>query len=97
MSDIRAAKSGYRWVVLANGVLVFTVAFGFGWTYMVMVVAQVLADLELDLSSWATLWSAISFGTLVSAMVGGALGDRYGVQKIVGLGVVLMGSPLMHR
>ena len=97
MSDIRAAKSSYRWLVLANGVLVFTVAFGFGWTYMVMVVAQVLADLELDLSSWATLWSAISLGTLVFAMVGGALGDRYGVQKIVGLGVVLMGATLLMR
>ncbi len=97
MSDISAAKSGYRWLVLANGVLVFTVAFGFGWTYMVMVVAQVLADLDLDLSSWASLWSAISFGTLVSAMIGGALGDRYGVQKIVSLGVVLMGATLLMR
>ena len=97
MTDTQAPTEGYRWVVLASSVLVFTIAFGFGWTYIVMVVAQVLADLELELASWATLWSAISFGTLVSAMIGGALGDRYGVRKIVGLGVVLMGVTLLMR
>ena len=97
MTDSQTSAGSYRWLVLANSVLVFTFAFGFGWTYIVMVVAQVLADLELELSSWATLWSAISFGTLVSAVIGGALGDRYGVQKIVGLGVVLMGATLIMR
>ena len=62
-----------------------------------MVVAQVLADLHLGMSDWGVLWAAISFGTLVSAMIGGILGDRYGVQKIVGLGVVLMGVTLVMR
>ena len=96
MTDTQAPSS-YRWLVLANGVLVFTFAFGFGWTYIVMVVAQVLAELELEMSDWGMLWAAISFGTLVSAMIGGILGDRYGVQKIVGLGVVLMGVTLVMR
>ena len=95
MTDTQATADSYRWLVLANSVLVFTFAFGFGWTYIVMVVAQVLADLRLDMASWGMLWSAISFGTLVSAMIGGALGDRYGVQKIVGLGVALMGVTLV--
>ena len=96
MTDTQAPSS-YRWLVLANGVLVFTFAFGFGWTYIVMVVAQVLAELELEMTDWGMLWAAISFGTLVSAMIGGLLGDRYGVQKIVGLGVVLMGVTLVMR
>ncbi len=97
MADTQATADGYRWLVLANGVLVFTFAFGFGWTYIVMVVAQVLAELNLEMSDWGMLWAAISFGTLVSAMIGGLLGDRYGVQKIVGLGVVLMGVTLVMR
>ena len=97
MTDTHTSADGYRWLVLANSVLVFTFAFGFGWTYIVMVVAQLLADLELELADWGTLWSAISFGTLVSALLGGVLGDRYGVRRIVGLGVVLMGVALLVR
>ncbi len=97
MADTHTPAGGYRWLVLANSVLVFTFAFGFGWTYIVMVVAQVLADLHLEMSDWGMLWAAISLGTLVSAMIGGVLGDRYGVQKIVGLGVVLMGATLVMR
>ncbi len=97
MTDTHTPASSYRWLVLANSVLVFTFAFGFGWTYIVMVVAQVLADLHLEMSDWGILWAAISLGTLVSAMIGGVLGDRYGVQKIVGLGVVLMGATLVMR
>ena len=96
MTDTQAPGS-YRWLVLANSVLVFTFAFGFGWTYIVVVVAQVLADLHLEMSSWGLLWAAISFGTLVSAMIGGILVDRYGVREIVGLGVVLMGAALLMR
>ncbi len=87
----------YRWVVLANSVLVFVVAFGFGWTYIVTVVSQVLADLHLSQASWGLLWSAISLGTLATAIVGGILGDRFGVRRIVGLGVVLMGITLALR
>ena len=97
MTDTQTTAGSYRWLVLANSVLVFTFAFGFGWTYIVMVVAQVLADLHLEMTDWGMLWAAISFGTLVSAMIGGILGDRYGVQKIVGLGVVLMGVTLVMR
>lgn len=90
-------KVSYRWWVLTNSFLVFVVAFGMGWTYIVMVVAQVLADLDLTLASWGSLWAAVSFGTMLSAILGGALGDRYGIQRIVGLGVVLMGTTLVFR
>ena len=97
MTQATAPPTNYRWFVLINGILVFTFAFGFGWTYIVMLVAEVLGDLGLDLSSWASLWAAISFGTLVSAVAGGALGDKFGVRKIVGLGVTLMGATLVMR
>lgn len=97
MTETQASAGGYRWLVLAISVLVFTFAFGFGWTYIVMLVAPVLTDLELELSSWGALWSAISFGTLVSALIGGMLGDRYGVRRVVGLGVCLMGVTLLGR
>ena len=60
MTDTQTTADSYRWLVLANSVLVFTFAFGFGWTYIVMVVAQVLADLHLGMSDWGMLWAALA-------------------------------------
>ena len=71
-------RAGYRWWVLLNTFLVFSIAFGMGWTYIVMVAAEVIKDLNLTLMDWGTLWSAVSLGALVFAIIGGALGDRFG-------------------
>ncbi len=90
-------RAGYRWWVLLNTFLVFSIAFGMGWTYIVMVAAEVIMDLNLTLMDWGTLWSAVSLGALVFAIIGGALGDRFGVRPIAGLGIVLMGSLLLLR
>lgn len=90
-------RARYRWWVLLNTFLVFTVAFGMGWTYIVMVASEVIADLGLTIVDWGTLWSAISLGAVVFAIVGGALGDRFGIRPIAGLGVVLMGILLILR
>jgi MFS family permease len=90
-------RESYRWWVLLNTFLVFTIAFGMGWTYIVMVASEVIKDLNLTLVDWGTLWSAVSLGALVFAIIGGALGDRFGVRPIAGLGVVLMGSFLLLR
>jgi nitrate/nitrite transporter NarK len=90
-------RVAYRWWVLVNTFLIFTVAFGMGWTYIVMLVSQVLQDLGLELTNWGALWSAISFGTMLSAIIGGALGDRFGIRLSVGLGVLFMGLFLTLR
>jgi len=92
-----AERLRYRWWVLVNTFLVFTIAFGMGWTYIVMIVFQVLDDLGLTMVDWGTIWSAVSLGSLLFAIIGGALGDRFGIRLIVGLGVVLMGAFLALR
>jgi nitrate/nitrite transporter NarK len=56
-----------------------------------------LHDLGLELTNWGALWSAISFGTMLSAIIGGALGDRFGIRWSVGLGVLFMGVFLTFR
>ncbi len=90
-------KVRYRWWVLVNTFLVFAIAFGMGWTYVVMVVSEVIKDLGLTLADWGTLWSAISLGPLLFAIIGGALGDRFGIRPVVGLGVMFMGIFLILR
>jgi nitrate/nitrite transporter NarK len=83
--------------VLTNTFLIFTVAFGMGWTYIVMLVPTVLQDLDLTITSWGVLWSAISFGTVLCAIIGGVSGDRFGIRLTVGLGVIFMGVFLTLR
>jgi nitrate/nitrite transporter NarK len=103
--DIAAAAEGkvqtervaYRWWVLVNAFLIFMVAFGMGWTYIVMLVSTILQDLGLSIADWGALWSAISFGTVLCAIIGGALGDRFGIRFTVGLGVLFMGVFLFLR
>jgi NNP family nitrate/nitrite transporter-like MFS transporter len=83
--------------VLLNTFLTFTIAFGMGWTYIVMVASEVIKDLGLTIVAWGTLWSAVSLGALLFAIIGGALGDRFGIRPIAGLGIVLMGTLLLLR
>ena len=87
----------YRWWVLANAFLIFITAFGMGWTYIVMLVPQVLRDLGLAMPDWGSLWAAISLGTVLFAIVGGVLGDRFGIRLSVGLGTIFMGTFLLLR
>lgn len=90
-------RVAYRWWVLVNTFLIFTIAFGMGWTYIVMLVSQVLQDLGLAMSDWGALWAAISFGTVLFAIIGGALGDRFGIRVTVGAGTFFMGCFLLLR
>ena len=90
-------RVAYRWWVLANAFLIFVTAFGMGWTYIVMLVQQVLQDLGLQMSDWGSLWSAISLGTVLFAIIGGVLGDRFGIRLSVGLGTIFMGTFLLFR
>ncbi len=92
-----AERVAYRWWVLVNTFLIFTVAFGMGWTYIVMLVSAVLQDLSLTIEDWGALWSAISFGTVLCALIGGVLGDRFGIRLTVGFGVLFMGLFLTLR
>jgi len=94
---VATERMAYRWWVLTNTFLIFTVAFGMGWTYIVMLVSQVLQDLGLAMTDWGALWSAIALGTMLSAIIGGALGDRFGIRWAVGLGVFFMGLFLTLR
>jgi nitrate/nitrite transporter NarK len=94
---VETERVSYRWWVLINTFLIFAVAFGMGWTYIVMLVPSILQELGLNIADWGTLWSAISFGTVLFAIIGGVLGDRFGTRVTVGLGVFFMGGFLAVR
>ena len=83
--------------MLACVVAVNVLVTGAAWNYVVIVVPQILADLELELDAWGTLWSGIPLGVLVFSIPAGALGDRLGVRRTLGAGLVLAGVSLLLR
>ncbi len=90
-------RQPYRWVVLALSVAMQAVPGGMAWTYVALVAAPLVADFDRGFEAWGPLWSAISLGAMLAALAGGALGDRFGVRRVVGIGGLLMAGALFAR
>ena len=86
-----------RWLVLGNAVAMNFLATGMAWTYIVVLVAPLIEDLHVGLRDWGTLWSAVSLGALLGSLPAGALGDRFGVRWVVGLGALALAAALALR
>jgi nitrate/nitrite transporter NarK len=87
----------YRWWVLFLVVLANFFATGMAWFYIVVLVTNVCQDLNVGLVEFSKLWAGISLGAFLSSIGGGALGDRLGVRKVVGGGILLMAAALLWR
>jgi NNP family nitrate/nitrite transporter-like MFS transporter len=90
-------RSTYRWWVLASVVVTNFLIPGVSWNYVIMVVPQILGDLGLEIGDWGALWAAVSLGVLLFSVPAGALGDRFGVRRVVGFGQALVAASLFLR
>ena len=87
----------YRWWVLSLVVLANFFPAGMAWFYIVVLVTNVCQDLNVGIVEFSKLWAGISLGAFLSSLAGGALGDRFGVRKVVGAGILLMAAALLWR
>jgi predicted MFS family arabinose efflux permease len=87
----------YRWWALFLVVLANFFSTGMAWFYIVVLVTNVCQDLDVGLVEFSKLWAGISLGAFLSSIGGGALGDKLGVRKVVGGGILLMGAALLWR
>jgi MFS family permease len=53
--------------------------------------AEMAEDLDLGLVQIGTIWGAGSFAGLFTALVGGAIGDRFGTRRTLALGCLALG------
>ena len=86
MDEVR--YSGYRWFILCIGWALF-VMMGFNHTIIAARAVELTAFLGIDKVQYGLIYSGAALAPIVLALVGGVLGDRYGVRWVVGIGAVV--------
>ncbi|MFC1919968.1 MFS transporter [Chloroflexota bacterium] len=81
-------KPRCRWFMLA-WLMLISLIIGLAVAIMPPLFDEIKADLALTHAQIGIIWGAVSFGTLLSAIVGGLLGDRFGFKKIITLGLLV--------
>ncbi len=93
MADTGRPAGGvrYRWVVLAVAFLVHATCIALIWQSVPPLKQAMAPDLGTEWERVVLVYAAFSFGMVFTQLPGGALGDKYAVRYVVGLGAVLAG------
>ena len=80
-------KAAYRWPMLGLLLVMslFFAAVGFG--VMPPLFDEIKEELDLTHAQVGVIWGAAALGGLMTSLVGGALGDRLGVKRVIGAGL----------
>ncbi|WP_255195940.1 MFS transporter [Halorarius litoreus] len=81
----------YRWVVLVVAFLVHATCIALIWQAVPPLKQAMAPDLGTPWQQVVVVYAAVSFGLVFTQLPGGALGDKYPVRYVVGLGAVFAG------
>ena len=94
----KSSGSGYKWYVLTLGALTLTFVAAMPMMSLPVLFKEISEDLGLSLVQVGWVWAAVSVGSVFVVLVGGLLGDRFGVKRtlvtlcfLTGLAVALVG------
>ncbi|MBP1622052.1 MAG: major facilitator superfamily 1 [Acidobacteria bacterium] len=89
MSDVNKSElAPYRWVILAVSML-GTFIGSYAQFQLPPLAYKLIPDLHLSSSQFAALMAGPMTGSLFICILGGALADRFGVKKVVAVGLVV--------
>ena len=91
MSDMNS-RSGYRWYALALAALTFTFSIAIPTMCMPVLFDEIASDLDLNLVQIGTVWGMVSLAGVFVVMIGGILGDRFGVKRVLSTFCILAGA-----
>jgi ACS family glucarate transporter-like MFS transporter len=83
VSIVNGKNSGvnYRWYVLTLATLTHAFVLAMPWISLPVLFKEISEDLELSLVQIGAVWGAISLGSVFVVLIGGSLGDRFGVKR----------------
>ena len=84
-------KSTYRWFILALTAITGTLVATIGFSCMPALFKEISDDLGLSLVQVGTVWGIASLAGIFVSLIGGVLGDRFGVKLILTASCILAG------
>ncbi len=86
-----ASTSNYRWYVLALAALTHTIVVAIPMMSLPVLFDEIAADLGLSLVQVGWIWGIGSLTGILTSLIGGALGDRFGTRRTLMVGCFLAG------
>ena len=89
-------KAPNKWFVVLMANLVFIGVVGMPFTAMPVLFSSVTRELQLSLAYVGMIWGALPLGMALCSILGGLLGDRFDLRKVIGFGsfVIALASGL---
>ncbi|MBA7609543.1 putative sulfoacetate transporter SauU [subsurface metagenome] len=81
-------KAAYRWPMLGLLLVVSLFVTGMSMGVMPPLFDEIKEELGLTHAQIGVIWGAGAFGGLLTSLIGGTLGDRLGVKRVVGAGII---------
>ncbi|MFC1974302.1 CynX/NimT family MFS transporter [Chloroflexota bacterium] len=81
-------KPAYRWVMLFLLMLISFSVIGLCMAVMPALFDEIRKELGITHGQIGIIWGSAALGTLLTSLVGGTLGDRYGVKRVIGFGII---------
>ena len=88
MTDKGQAPNKWFVVLMAN--VVFIGAVGMPFTAMPVLFSSVTRELQLTLAHVGMIWGALPLGVALFSILGGLLGDRFDLRKVIGIGCLVI-------
>ncbi len=86
-----------RWLILSLCALTVIIAYTVPTIMLPVLFAEIAGELELDIVQLGVAWGSISLSSIVVGLFGGAIGDRLGSRKMLGMACILAGVLGMLR
>lgn len=86
-----AGYSTKRWYLLGLAVATHAFAVAIPFSCMPVLFKEISADLALSLVQIGTVWGMLGLAGVFVSLIGGVLGDRFGVKFILGIACILGG------
>ena len=85
------SESAYRWYILTLAALTFTISVGSPSMAMPVLFGEISRELNLNLVQVGWIWGISALTGVLTGLVGGTLGDRFGTKRILAAGCILGG------
>jgi MFS family permease len=84
-------QSSYKWFVLALTALTGALVASIPFSCMPALFKEISEDLDLSLVQIGSVWGMASLAGIFFSLIGGVLGDRFGVKLVIPLACILVG------